>query len=452
MRMSSSNSEERYKQLHPRSYRMWLENLKYLPGGTSAYGQYRKPFPLYFARAEGARLWDVDGYEYIDTHCGYGPIILGHGHPTVLEALEEAKVRGLQYGAPPDLLTKWAKIIIGHVPSVEKIRFVNTGSEAVTYAVRLAKGYTGRSKVCKPEGSYHGTSDWSLASVSEYGGPAEEPTPVPHSLGLDHIMDDFVVIPWNDDENAVKNIEKNADELACVLMEPISGTGLGFAEPDEEYMRAIREVTDENDIPLIFDEVMVGFRWGNMGCAQGYLGVRPDITILGKVIGGGAPVGAYGGREDIMELVSPLHGRTAQERVYQSGTFCGNPFTSSVGYATMKYLDEHENEVYRHINQIGDKIRKGLEDIVEDLKIPVQVVGNFSIWEAHFIDKPYRNLREFLKVDKEKLRRTDLELINRGVFKLPGHFSFTCLAHTEVDVEKILDAYREAFPSVSSVR
>jgi glutamate-1-semialdehyde 2,1-aminomutase len=232
--------------------------------------------------------------------------------------------------------------------------------------------------------------------------------------------------------------------FACVLLEPVSGTGLGFAEPDKEFMRAIREVTAENDIPLIFDEVMVGFRWGNTGCAQGYLGVRPDITILGKVIGGGAPVGAYGGREDIMELVSPLHGGSARERVYQSGTFSGNPFTASVGYATMKYIDEHEDELYSHVNRIGDDIRGGLRDTVEDLGIPVQVVGKFSVWEAHFVDRPYRNLREFLRADRERLRRNDLELINRGVFKLPGHFSFTCLAHTDEDVEKILEAYRES--------
>lgn len=440
--------EGRYKKLHPKSYQMWLENSKYLPGGTSAYGQYRKPFPLYFVRAKGARLWDIDGYEYIDTHCGYGPIILGHGHPAILKALEEAKERGLQYGAPSDLLIDWAKIIIKHVPSIEKIRFVNTGSEAVTYAVRLAKGYTKRAKVCKPEGSYHGTSSWSLVSISEYDGPSKEPMPVPHSLGIDHILDNYVIIPWNDVENTVKIIEKHVDELACVMLEPVSGTGLGFALPDKEYLKAIREVATENDIPLIFDEVMVGFRWGNMRCAQGYFGVKPDITILGKVIGGGAPVGAYGGREDIMELVSPLYGRTPRERVYQSGTFCGNPFTTSVGFAALKYLDEHKNEVYNHINGIGDKIRSGLKDIVEELKIPVQVVGDFSIYEAHFIEKPYRNLREFLKVDKEKLRKRDLELINRGVFKLPGHFSFTCLAHTNEDVEKILEAYWEAFKLV----
>ena len=442
--MSTCDPDERYRRLHPTSHRMWLDSSKYLPGGTSAYGQYRKPFPLYFVKAKGARLWDVDGYEYIDTHCGYGPMILGHGHPTILEALEEAKERGIQYGAPPETLVKWAKIIVKHVPSIEKIRFVNTGSEAVTYAVRLARGYTGRTKVCKPEGSYHGTSDWSLASVSEYGGPPEEPVPVPHSLGLGHVMDDFVIIPWNDAENAVKEIEKHSDELACVLLEPVSGTGLGFAEPEREFMRTIREVTAENDIPLIFDEVMVGFRWGNTGCAQGYLGVRPDITILGKVIGGGAPVGAYGGREDIMELVSPLHGGSARERVYQSGTFSGNPFTASVGHATMKYIDEHEDELYSHINHIGDDIRGGLKDTVEDLGIPVQVVGKFSVWETQFVDWPYRNLREFLRADRERLRRNDLELINRGVFKLPGHFSFTCLAHTDEDVEKILESYRES--------
>ena len=443
--MSVYDPEDEYKRLHPKSYKMWLEASKYLQGGVSAYGQFRKPFPLYFTKAKGARLWDVDGLEYIDVHCGYGPMILGHNHPKVQETLEEAKERGIQYGAPPETLYRWAKIIAKHVPSIEKIRFVNSGSEAVTYAVRLARGYTGRSKVCKPEGSYHGTSDWSLASTSEFDGPSKEPVPVPHSLGLGHIIEDFVIVPWNDVDSAVRQIERHADELACVLMEPISGTGLGFVEPDREYLKAIREVTADNDIPLIFDEVMVGFRWGNMSCAQGYLGVRPDITLLGKVIGGGAPVGAYGGRGDIMEFVSPTHGGKVGERVYQSGTFCGNPFTASVGIATLEYLDRHEGEVYRHINGTAERIRAGLRGIVEDVKIPVQVVGKFSVWEAHFIDRPYRNLREFMKADRARLFRNDLDLINSGVFKLPGHFAFTGLAHTEKDIEKILNSYREAY-------
>ncbi|NHV60605.1 MAG: aspartate aminotransferase family protein [Candidatus Verstraetearchaeota archaeon] len=446
--MSTVDPEERYKQLHPGSYLTWQEASKYLPGGVSAYGQFRKPFPLYFKKAKGARLWDVDNREYIDVHCGYGPILLGHGHPTIINAIEEAKERGLQYGAPSDVMVEWAKLILKHVPSIKKIRFVSTGSEAVTYAVRVCKGYTRRTKICKPEGSYHGTSDWSLASTAEYGGPPEAPTPVPHSMGLDHAIDKFVIIPWNDPDNAVKIIKQNAKDLACVLMEPISGTGLGFVEPTKEYLKALREVTAENDIPLIFDEVMVGFRWGNMSCAQGYLGVKPDLTILGKVIAGGAPVGAYGGREDIMEVVSPLHGKTPQERVYQSGTFCGNPFTASVGLAILKYLDAHENEVYSHVNSIAESIRNGVRDLVTDMKIQAQVVGKFSNFEVHFTDKPYRNLREFLKVNKDKLRKVDIELINRGIFKLPGHFAFTCLPHTQEDVAKILDAYQAALKIV----
>lgn len=439
---------ERFRKLHPKSYQMWQEDLNYLPGGVPAFWKFREPFPIYFSRAKGSRLWDIDGNEYIDTNCGNGPIILGHNHPVVLQALEEAKERGLQYGAS-DLVGEWARIIIKHVPAVEQIRFVNTGSEAVNYAIRLAKGYTGRKKVCKVEGCYHGSAnDWAAISISEFAGTPENPMPAPHSLGVDHAMAYTVIIPWNDAENAVRIIKENADDLACVIMEPISGTGLGFAEPTSEYMKAIREITAAKNIPLIFDEVMVGFRWGNMGCAQSYLGITPDLCVLGKVIGGGAPAAALGGRKDIMEFVNPTHGKCAAERVYQSGTFSGNALSAVIGLATMKYLDEHEDEVYGHINRLGDNLRRGLKGIVEELKIPVQVVGGFSTYEAHFIDKPYRNLREFVKRDTKKLRLRDLELCNRGIFKLLGHFVFTNLAQTDEDVEKILAAYREAFKAV----
>ena len=441
--------EERFRKLHPKSCRIWQENLNYLPGGVSAYAQFRKPFPIYFSKARDSRLWDVDGLEYIDTHCGYGPIILGHNHPVVLEAIEKTKETGLQFGATSDLIGECAKIIVRHVPAVKWIRFVNSGSEAVNYCIRLAKGYTGKKKVCKVEGGYHGSaSDWAPISIGEFAGSVENPLPAPHSLGVDHTIENTIIIPWNDTKNATRIIEKNADDLACVIMEPISGTGLGLIEPKADYMKAIREVTAEKDIILIFDEVMLGFRWGNMGCAQSYVGITPDLCALGKAIGGGAPVAAFGGRKDIMELVSPTHGRSPAERVYQSGTFSGNPFTATIMLATLEYLEEHEDEVYSHINGLGDKVRKGLKGMAEELEIPVQVVGSFSIYEAHFIDKLYTNAREFAKRDTKKLSLRDLELCNRGVYKLLGHFAFTNLAQTDEDIEEILNAYREAFQAV----
>lgn len=445
----TSSIEERFEKLHQKSYQLWRKNLEYLPGGVSAQGQFRKPFPISFSKARGSRLWDVDGLEYIDTHCGYGPIILGHNHPVIVEAIEETKERGLQFGAPSDLIGECARIIVKHVPALEWIRFVSTGSEAVNYCIRLAKAYTGKKKVCKVEGCYHGSSnDWAPISISEFAGPVEDPLPAPHSLGIDHTLENTIVIPWNDAENATRIIMKNANDLACVIMEPISGTGLGFLEPKKEYMKAIRKVTDDNGIVLIFDEVMVGFRWGNMACTQSYLGITPDLCCLGKAIGGGAPVAAFGGRRDFMRFVNPTYGKSPGERVYQSGTFSGNPFTATIMLATLKYLDEHGDEVYGHINRLGDKIRKGLTEIADKLRIPVQVVGGFSIYEAHFIDKPYKNAREFAGRDTNKINLRDLELCNRGVFKLLGHFAFTNLAQTDEDIEKILDAYREAFAGV----
>ncbi|UCD44356.1 MAG: aspartate aminotransferase family protein [Candidatus Bathyarchaeota archaeon] len=434
--------EDEYLETHRGSHEMWVEAKGYLPGGVSAQSHFKPPFPLYFSKGHGSRLWDVDGNEYIDTHCGSGPILLGRGHPVVLEALEEAKTGGLDYGGPSDRMLEWTKIIRKHVPSLQQTRFVNTGSEAVTYAIRVARGYTGKAKICKVEGCYHGSTDYSLVSIAEFGGSPENPEPAPHSRGLT-ILDDFVLIPWNDVSNSVRIIEENVDELACVILEPVSGTGLGFVEPDVEYLKALREVTEEHDVPLIYDEIMVGFRWGGMECAQGYYGVTPDLTTLGKIIGGGAPVGCYGGRGDIMEMVSPL--RDTSDRVYQSGTYSGNPFTATVGLAVMKFLDENHERVYRHVNSAGERIRAGLRDIIEDQGIRAHVAGGFSTYDAYYIDRPQRNLREFMKRDRKKQMARDLVLVNWGVYKQPGHFAFTCLAHSEEDVQRIIESYDVAF-------
>jgi len=258
------------------------------------------------------------------------------------------------------------------------IRFLNSGSEAINVAVRIARAYTNRIKVGKIEGCYHGSNTyWACVSVHEFAGSPENPEPAPHSLGVYDALKNTVVLPFNDPPNAERIIKKHSNELACVLMEPISGTGLSFAEPTQEYVKTLREVTAEHDIPLIFDEIMVGFRYGNMSCAQGYLKVKPDLIVFGKVIGGGAPVGAFGGRKDIMSVVA------TSGKVYQSGTFAGNPLSIRAGLATL-YAISSKEDFYQTLRQKTEKLFYVLKDGFFRKGIPVSIIMETGMISVFF--------------------------------------------------------------------
>lgn len=444
----ANNPISKYERMHPKSKELLQEASDLAPGGLPANGQKIKPFPIFFTKGKGNKLWDADGNGYIDFHCGYGPLMLGHSHPTILDAIDELKEKGFHYGFPNIWFNKLAKKIQQYTPCAELVRFTNSGSEAVHYAIRLARGYTGKDKICKIDGGYHGTGgpQFNFAGA----GPTEQPQSIRTSAGIpDFQADNTILIPGHDVSHAARIIEENADELACVIVEPVSGTGSGLTAPDKEYLQALREITRAEDVLLIFDEIMVGFRIGDIQGPEKYFDVTPDLVTLGKVIGGGAPIGCFAGKREIMEKVSPMQSKDRTETVYHSGTFNSNPYTVKVALAA---FEEYEKKgTYKRADRMGEKMREGLNKLVKEMDLNAQVTGLFSIWMLYFYkDEPFDNFESFAaQHDKEKTYQLDLELINRGIMQLPTHFNFTNMIHTEEEVDKCLEAYRKALEQVA---
>ena len=300
--------ERTYNNRTRSSLKLWQEATKTIAGGVTANVKFFEPYPIFMKKAKGSKLYDVDGNEYIDYCLCFGPLILGHGHPKVVEAIRKQIEEGgtTIYGTPHELEVRMAEKIKKHVPCAEMVRFTNSGLEATLHTIRLARAYTRKEKIAKFEGHYHGAHDYVLVSMTppiEAAGPANAPNAVPDSAGLPKsILDNTIVLPFNNLQVTEEILEEHKDELAAVILEPVAR---GFLPPEIEFLRGLRETTEEHGIVLIFDEVMTGFRFG-LSCAQGYFGVIPDLTALGKILGGGLPAGAFAGRRDIMELVSPV--------------------------------------------------------------------------------------------------------------------------------------------------
>ncbi|MET1124165.1 MAG: glutamate-1-semialdehyde 2,1-aminomutase [Archaeoglobaceae archaeon] len=408
------------------SRRLYEEAVKLMPGGVSSPVRAFKPHPFYVSRAEGARIYDVDGNAYIDYCMAYGPLILGHKPEVVKRAIEEQLEKGWLYGAPVELEVRYAKLIRKLYPSIEMLRFVNTGSEATMSAIRVARGFTGRDKIVKVEGSFHGAHDAVLVKA----GSGATTHGVPNSAG---VPADFVKhtlqVPFNDVEALAELLEKNREEVAAVIMEPVMGNA-SLILPEEGYLREVRKVTEENDVLLIFDEVITGFRLA-LGGAQEYYGVKADITTLGKVAGGGLPIGIFGGRREIMECVAP------SGDVYQAGTFSGNPLSLAAGYATVSYLAKRGLD---ELNRRSAELVKALSDTLgED-----RVAGIASMFCIYFGKKP-RNYAEALKLDKDAYMRFFWKLLENGVFLPPSQFEtcFVSFAHGEEEIEETIEAFKE---------
>lgn len=407
-----------------RSKVLYEEALKLMPGGVSSPVRAIKPFPFYTSRAEGSKIYDIDGNVYIDYCLAYGPLILGHSNPVVKEALKEQLERGWLYGTPVEIEVEYAKLITKLYKSIEMIRFVNTGSEATMSAIRLARGFTGRNKILKIEGSFHGSHDAVLVKA----GSGATTHGIPNSAGIPvDFVKNTLQVPFNDIERLVDVVEKEKD-LACVIMEPVMGN-LSLIVPEDGYLKEVRKVTYENDVLLIFDEVITGFRLA-LGGAQEFYGVEADITTLGKIAGGGLPIGIFGGRREIMENVSP------SGKVYQAGTFSGNPLSLIAGYTTVNFMIE--NRVIDRVNKIADELVKGLKDLARK----VEVDGVASMFCIYFGDKP-RNYTDALKLDKERYMEFFWKMLKNGVFLPPSQFEtcFISYAHKKEDVEKTLEAF-----------
>jgi glutamate-1-semialdehyde 2,1-aminomutase len=407
------------------------------------------PFPLFIERAEGSRLYDADGNEYIDYLVALGATILGNANQEVLDFVSTEMRKGSFYALPFEMQLQVAQKLIKHVPCFERVSFVNSGTEANQMNIRLARAYTGKNLLLKFEGCYHGWLDntcFSLSGVpAERLGPPNKPNKVPATGGMAaHAGDDLLAIPWNNVEILAQTIREHKDQIAAVITEPYMCNS-GCIPPNEGYLEAMRELTKKNNIVLIFDEVITGFRAG-LNCAQGKFGVTPDLTTVGKAIGGGFPIAAYGGRKEIMDLI-------AEDKVLRAGTLNANRVVIAAAYATLGVLERNNGQVYDHLYRLGGKLMSGIRSIIDRVGVEAVVQGLGPMFQIYFTKlKKIENSRDSaqsrFKVHHDFIWR----LIGRGIFPRPsqmGEFYVTA-AHSDRDVEITLEVIEEVLREMKS--
>ncbi len=412
-----------------RSEALYEEAKGLLVGGVNSPVRAMKPYPFFATRGEGSRLYDVDGKSYIDYCLAYGPLILGHANPKVLARVREQLERGTVYGAPTELEVALARKVVATVPSAEMVRFVNTGTEATMGAIRLARGFTRRKKIIKFEGAFHGAHDYVLVKAGSGATTHGEPD----SAGVpEETVRNTVLLPFNDPEALEEAV---TEEVAAVIMEPVIGNA-GCILPKEDYLEQVREVTEEKGTMLIFDEVITGYRLG-LGGAQGYYGVKPDITTLGKILGGGLPIGAIAAGREVMERFSPLG------PVYQAGTFNGNPLSMAAGLAAMGELED--GRVYEKANGLARTLREGLQEIAQNLGFETRTYGVASMFQIYFAREEITDYRTALMADRELFLRFQKGLLAKGIFLPPSQYecNFLSSAHGQGEVASTLEAAGE---------
>jgi glutamate-1-semialdehyde 2,1-aminomutase len=412
------------------SAKIFQQAKQLMPGGVSSPVRAISPFPFYTARSEGAYLWDLDGNRFIDYCQAYGPMILGHKHPAIIKAVADQLQKGWLYGTPSEQEVSLAKRIRNLYPSIEMLRFVSTGTEATMAAVRVARGATRRNIIIKIEGGFHGAHD----SVLIKAGSGATTLGVPDSKGVpaDTAKNTFQV-PYNDLSALEQVLKRFPGQIAALIMEPVLGN-IGPILPKEGYLQGVRSLTKDHDVLLIFDEVITGFRLG-LGGAQKYYGIVPDMTTLGKIIGGGFPIGIFGGRRELMEQVAPSGG------IYQAGTFNGSPVSLAAGSATLDVLEK--NCVLEKLNATGDLMRKALSDIVSDSHLPYSVTGIASMFKVFFGGLPF-DYASALRCDKSGYFSFFRRMLDAGIFLTPSQFEtdFLSAAHSNEDLEKTLEAVK----------
>jgi glutamate-1-semialdehyde 2,1-aminomutase len=423
-----------YPDSHPQSRELYARALNSLPGGNTRTTVFMKPFPIYAARGSGCRVWDVDGNEYIDCINNFTSLIHGHAHPALIEAATKQLALGSAFGMPTESEVDLAELLVSRLPSVEQVRFANSGTEAVMMALKAARAYTGRPKIAKCEGAYHGSYDYAEVSLdptpSAWGGNA--PVSVAYAKGTpQNVLADVVTIPFNDVEAAVSLIREHGPELACVLVDPMPNRA-GLVPADRAYLEALRQVTREIGALLIFDEVIT-FRLGYHG-AQGLWGIDPDLTTLGKIIGGGFPVGAIAGGKQFMSVFDPSPGKPA---LPHGGTFSANPVTMRAGLAAMELLDE---AAFARLDTIGQAVRDG-------------TVGLGSLLKIHFTDRRIRDYRSAYLTDAEAKRQAvfNAGLLNRGIFAANYGLMALSLPVTDADVDAIVAAAGASLQEVAAL-
>jgi len=412
-----------------------------IPGGVNsparAYGAVGGG-PRFIDRGVGSRLYDIDGREYIDYVCSWGPLIFGHAHPRVVSALQEACGKGTSFGAPTQIETELAELIVASVPSIDMVRMVNSGTEATMSAVRLARGFTGRDKVLKFEGCWHGHGDSFLIRA----GSSALTLGAPDSPGIPQgVADSTLTVAYNDIEAVRKAAKENSAEIAAIIVEPVAGN-MGTVLPHDGFLAGLRQVADEEGIVLIFDEVITGFRVG-LGGAQERFGITPDLTCLGKIVGGGLPAAAYGGRRDIMENVSPLG-----MKVSQAGTLSGNPLAMTAGLEQLKMLSEPG--VYDRLELISASLADGMAENLRKLGLDYAINRVGGMLCMFFTDGAVGDFAAVGTVDLERFNRYFWAMLDRGVYLAPSQYEcmFPSLAHTDQDIDETLRVHFEALKEV----
>ena len=431
--MSYKNSKEIYDKA-----------VKFIPGGVNspvrAFKSVHREAPIFVKRAKGSKLWDEDGNEYIDYICSWGPMILGHNFKNVIEGVREEIENGSSYGLPTKLEVELAELITKCCPSMDKVRLTTTGTEATMSAVRLARAYTGRNKILKFEGCYHGHSDALLVK----SGSGLLTDGYQDSNGItEGVLKDTLTVPFGDREKIKEVLEKN--NVACLIMEPVPAN-MGVISPDVEFLKFVREICTATKTVLIFDEVISGFRL-SLGGAQEYFGITPDMTTLGKIIGGGYPVGAFGGKEEIMNLVAPIG------RVYHAGTLSGNPISVRAGLETVSYLYNNRETIYKELENKTKYITENLEKLAKKYNVPVCINRLGSLYTIFFTERDeVKNLEDALSSNTENFATYFNTMLDNGIVIPPSQFEahFISLALTDEDIAKTLEVTEKAFKNITN--
>ena len=422
---------------HKRSEKLFNEAVKYIPGGVNSPVRAFKSVggnPIFIDHAKGSHIWDVDGNEYIDYICSWGPLILGHSNEHITAGISDMVIKGTSYGVPTAIEVEMAKLIVEAYPGIDKVRMVNSGTEATMSALRVARGYTGRNKILKFEGCYHGHSDALLVKSGSgtitYGVPTSAGVPT-------DVVKHTLVTPYNDIEALEAIFKEQGEEIAAVIVEPIGGN-MGLVPADKTFLEALRKLTKDYGAVLIFDEVITGFRIA-YGSSREYFDIEPDMVCFGKIIGGGLPVGAYAGKDEIMNMVSPVG------PVYQAGTLSGNPLAMYIGKQQLSYLRDHK-EVYKELEEKALYLAEGIRSHLKVLDLNYHVAQVGSLVCLFFTEREVRNYEDAMTCDTAKFNRYFMSLLEQGVLIGPAQYEamFLSTAHTKEDLDRTLEAIGKA--------
>ncbi len=421
--------------------KMFFERAKkILPGGVNSPVRAFEPYPFFVERAKGAKMYSVDDTTYIDYCMAYGALLLGHAYPGIVEAVKNQLDKGSLYGAPTEREVEFAELIAKSSPCMEMLRLVNSGTEATMHAIRVARGYTGRKKIIKFEGCFHGSHD----SVLVKAGSGATTFSAPNSLGIpEETTRNTIVVPYNNFEDLETTMKREGNDIAAVIVEPVLAN-VGLILPKNDYLSYLRKITSEYGTVLIFDEIITGFRLA-LGGAQEYFNVKPDMATLGKVLGGGFPLAAFGGKKEIMQNISPVG------KVYQAGTFSGNPVSATAGFTILNILNKKKKEIYPKLEKNCAELKKALTDLAQAHKVQAQVYNISSMYQIFFTTKPVTDYVCAKQSDMQMFTVYFHELLRQGVFIPPSQFEtcFLSTSHMEDDLKHTISAFDKALNKVA---